>query len=92
MEPPVNSALVIDWSREAIRMALLLGGPVLLAALVVGVLMGIAQTVVQLHEPVVGLVPRLIVTLIVLLAVLPWMLGVWVQYAAALIDSVPGLL
>ena len=88
----MNSALVIDWSREAIRMALLLGGPVLLAALVVGILMGMGQTLVQLHEPVVGLVPRLIVTLIVLLAVLPWMLGVWVQYAAALMDSIPDLL
>ena len=53
-------AQVIDWSREALRMALVLGGPPLGVALVVGLVVGIAQTLTQLHEPVVGLVPRLI--------------------------------
>ena len=51
---------VIDWSREALRMALLLGGPLLAAALLVGLLINVGQTLTQLHEPVVGLVPRLV--------------------------------
>ena len=50
----------IDWSREALRMILLLGGPLLAAALVVGLLINVGQTLTQLHEPVVGLVPRLV--------------------------------
>ena len=45
----------IDWSREALRMVLLLGGPLLAAALVVGLLINVGQTLTQLHEPVVGL-------------------------------------
>jgi flagellar biosynthesis protein FliQ len=83
---------VIDWSREALRMALLLGGPLLLAALAVGVLIGIVQTLTQLHEPVVGQIPRLIVVALVLIAALPWMLGRWVEYAADLISSIPEIL
>ncbi len=80
---------VVDWSREALRMALMLGGPPLLAALAVGLLVGVAQTLTQMHEPVVGLVPRLVAVLLVVLAVLPWLLGCWVEYAADLIGSIP---
>jgi flagellar biosynthesis protein FliQ len=80
---------VIDWSREALRMALVLGGPLLLAALAVGLVVGIGQTLTQLHEPIVALVPRLIAVLVVLLALLPWLLGRWLTFAIALIESIP---
>jgi flagellar biosynthesis protein FliQ len=83
---------VIDWSREALRMALVLGGPALLAALVVGLLVGIAQTLTQMHDPVVGQVPRLVAVLVVALAALPWLIGRWVAYASELIGSIPDLL
>jgi flagellar biosynthesis protein FliQ len=80
---------VIDWSREALRMALLLGGPPLLAALLVGLLVGIGQTLTQVHEPVVAFVPRLLAVVLVVLALLPWLLGRWVMFAASLITSIP---
>jgi flagellar biosynthesis protein FliQ len=82
-------AQVIDWSREALRMALVLGGPPLLAALAVGLLVGIGQTLTQMHEPVVAFVPRLVAVLLVMLAILPWLLGRWVMFAVALIESIP---
>ena len=50
---------VIDWSREALRMSLTLGGPLLAVALLVGLLVNVGQTLTQLHEPVVGLIPRI---------------------------------
>jgi flagellar biosynthesis protein FliQ len=78
---------VVDWSREAIRMAIVLGAPLLLAALVVGLVVGVIQTLTQMHEPVVGQVPRLIAVAVVTLVLLPWMLGSWVAYARGLIES-----
>ena len=83
---------VIDWSREALRMALLLGGPLLAAALVAGLVINVLQTLTQLHEPVVGLVPRLVAVLVVLLAILPWLVSRWVSFAVDLIASIPDLL
>ena len=80
---------VVDWSREAVRMALLLGGPPLMVALLVGLLVGIGQTLTQMHEPVVGQIPRLVAVLLVVLVALPWFLGCWVAYAVDLIESIP---
>ncbi len=85
----MEMAQVIDWSREALRMALLLGGPALAAALVVGLLVGIGQTLTQLHEPVVALVPRLIAVALVVFAILPWLVSRWVGFAIELIGSIP---
>jgi flagellar biosynthesis protein FliQ len=70
-------------------MALVLGAIPLLVALVVGVLVGIGQTLTQLNEPVVGLVPRLVAVLAAVLLTLPWLIATWVAYAARLVESLP---
>jgi flagellar biosynthesis protein FliQ len=88
----VDLAHVIDWSREALRMALLLGGPLLGVAFLVGLVVGVLQTLTQLHEPVVGLVPRLVAIFLVLLALLPWLLGRWLSFTIDLIGSIPDLI
>jgi flagellar biosynthesis protein FliQ len=83
---------VIDWSREALRMSLILGGPLLVAALLVGLLVNVGQTLTQLHEPVVGLIPRIAAVALVLLLILPWLVAHWVSFAVDLIGSIPRLL
>ena len=87
----MDSSQVIDWSREAIRLALLTGGPLLATALAVGLIVGIGQTLTQLHEPVVGQVPRLVVVTVALLLLLPWLVARWVGFAGSMFDAIPGL-
>ena len=82
----------VDWSRQALWVALQLGGPILIAAFLVGLLVNVGQTLTQLHEPVVGLIPRLAAVTLVLLLVLPWMLARWVSFARDLIGSIPDLM
>jgi flagellar biosynthetic protein FliQ len=83
---------VIDCSRDALLMSLRLGGPLLAVALLVGLLVNVGQTLTQLHEPVVGLVPRIAAVALVLLMILPWLLDRWVSFARELITSIPSLL
>jgi flagellar biosynthetic protein FliQ len=85
----MDSTHVIDWSAEALRMALLLGGPLLVVALVVGLLVGVAQTLTQMHEPVVAMVPRLVAVLLAAMVALPWLVSRWVAYTVELIGSIP---
>ncbi len=88
----MNMDYVVDWTREALRMTLLLGGPILAAALVVGLAVNIVQTLTQLNEPVVGLIPRLLAVVVAVLALLPWLLGRWLSFTVDLIGSIPDLL
>jgi flagellar biosynthesis protein FliQ len=82
----------IDWSREALKIALVLGAPMLLAALLVGILVNVCQTLTQLHEPVVGLIPRLVAVAVVVLLFLPWMMGHWISFTVELIGSIPQMM
>jgi flagellar biosynthesis protein FliQ len=82
----------VEWSRVALGMALQLGGPLLAIALVIGLLINVGQTLTQLHEPVVVLVPRLVAVTLVMLVILPWLVSRWVAFAVALIGSIPDIL
>jgi flagellar biosynthesis protein FliQ len=82
----------IEWSRAALWMALQLGAPLLAAAFLVGLVINVGQTLTQLHEPVVGLIPRLLAVAVVLLMVLPWLVSRWASFAADLIGAIPDLL
>jgi len=88
----VDVTQAIESSREALWTALQLGGPLLAAALLVGLLINVGQTLTQLHEPVVGLIPRLVAVVVVLLLILPWLVTRWVSFAVDLIGSIPDLL
>lgn len=63
---------------EVVRQALLTGLVVLAPALIVGfavaTCVGLVQAATGIHEPLVGLVPRLVAMAVVLLVSLPWML------------------
>src|SRR6185312_1475559 len=78
-EVPMDISQAVDWSRQALWMALLLGGPLLITAFLVGLVVNVGQTLTQLHEPVVGLIPRLAAVTLVLLLIVPWLVARWVS-------------
>ena len=65
---------LVEVVRQNLLAGLVVAAPVLLAGFVVGTLAGLLQAATGVHEQIVGLVPRLAVMAIVLLATLPWML------------------
>ncbi len=84
-----DSGLILDWTREAIRMLLVLGGPLLLSALVVGLVVGLIQTMMQMQEPVVGAVARIAAVALTTLALLPWLVRTWIDYLGETVRSIP---
>jgi flagellar biosynthesis protein FliQ len=69
----MTDGALVELVRQAIVAGLIAIAPVLVTGLVVGTLMGIMQAATGVHEPIVGLVPRLVAMAIVLLLTLPWM-------------------
>jgi flagellar biosynthetic protein FliQ len=84
----MDSQWVIDWSQEALRLALVLSLPVLATALVAGIILGLLQTVMQLSEGAFAQIPRMIVVGVAVMMLLPWMIGQWVSFTIALISSI----
>ncbi len=62
----------IDFGREAIRTCLMIGGPILLATLILGLLISVLQAMTQLHDQAISFVPKILLLLVTIAACLPW--------------------
>jgi len=74
--------------RETMLVTLRLGGPVLLVALVVGMVMSIVQAVTQISEPTLAFVPKVAGICAALVLAGPFMFGALNDYARAMFDRV----
>ena len=84
--------VVMSIGREAIEMTLILAGPLLLAALVIGLIISIFQAATQLNESTLQFVPKLVAMFVVLLLAGPWMLQYLIDYIQRLFGSIPQLI
>jgi flagellar biosynthesis protein FliQ len=64
---------LVEVVREAILSGCLAVLPVLVAGFAVALVAGLVQAATGIHEPIVGLLPRLAVMAAVLVVTLPWM-------------------
>jgi len=80
----MTEQFVIDIGREALLTTLKVSGPMLAAALVIGLLVSIFQAVTQINEMTMTFVPKIVGILITGLLVLPWIMGVMVSFTRKL--------
>jgi flagellar biosynthetic protein FliQ len=85
----MSGAGVVELMQRALTVALTVGGPMLLAALIVGVLVSLLQAVTQVQEQSLTFVPKLLVVALVFLVTLPWMLRGMVSFTVQLLRTLP---
>jgi flagellar biosynthetic protein FliQ len=79
----------IDLARGAIWMAILIGSPVLLAGMAVGLIVGLLQALTQIQEQTIAFVPKVVAMVAVLSLTLPWLITQILQYTSELITTIP---
>lgn len=87
----MNSADVMEVSREAVVVMLKIGSPVLLLALTVGLVVSLFQALTQMQEMTLTFVPKALVIVLSLMLFLPFMLGVLVTFTESLMDRIVAL-
>jgi flagellar biosynthesis protein FliQ len=81
----------LELMNQLLWNALLVAGPVLLVALVVGLAVSVVQVATQLQEMTLSYVPKLIAAVVVLIALGPWMSHQVTQFAVQTIQLIPSL-
>lgn len=87
----MNQDTVVSLASQAMSLALKVAGPMLLAALVVGLVVSIFQAVTQIQEQSLSLIPKIIGVAGVIIVLGPWMLGQLVSYTSALFTAIPSM-
>lgn len=83
---------VLQIGREALELIVLLSAPLLLSALLVGLVISIFQAATQIQEQTLSFIPKLMAIVLALIIMGPWMLQLWVSYTQELFFSIPELI
>jgi len=83
---------VMTVGRQALELTILVSAPMLLAALVTGLLVSIFQAATQINEMTLSFIPKLLVMFLMMIVAGPWMITMMVDYMRQLFSSIPGLI
>lgn len=79
---------VLTVGHGALMTTVLLAAPLLLAALIVGLVVGMFQAATQINEMTLSFIPKLAVLVAVLFITGPWLLTTMIEYTQNLITVV----
>jgi flagellar biosynthesis protein FliQ len=88
----VTPEAVMSLGQHALELTLMLAAPLLLVALVTGLVVGAFQAATQINEMTLSFIPKLIAMAATLVLAGPWMLKLIVNYTRDLIESIPMLI
>lgn len=87
----MDSSLVTELVLLALRMVLVLAGPVLATVLVVGLVIGALQSATQINEASVAFVPKLLAVLVVIALTGPASVSLFIDYLREMIARIPAI-
>ncbi len=84
--------IVLEVGQQALKVTALLAAPMLLSVLVVGLIVGMFQTVTSIQEMTLSFIPKLIVLALVLATGGPWMLTLITDFMIQIFEDIPNLI
>lgn len=87
----MDTAFVIEMGREALWVAVLISGPLLGIALIVGLLIGIIQAATSINEMTLSFIPKLAALVLVLAIVGSWQVSVLTDFTERIFERIPTL-
>jgi flagellar biosynthetic protein FliQ len=82
---------VMTVGRQAMEVTLMVAAPMLLVALIIGLVVSIFQAATQINESTLSFIPKLVGIFVALVVAGPWMLSVMLDYMRQVFSNLPGL-
>ena len=83
---------VMSMGRNAMEVTLMVAAPMLLVALIIGLIVSIFQAATQINEATLSFIPKLVGIFVALIVAGPWMLSVMLDYMRGVFTGIPGLI
>lgn len=78
-----------DITHQAIKVALMVSAPMLIGALIMGILVSLFQAVTQINEQTLSFIPKILVIVAALVFFAPWMSDTLTTFTKDLFLSIP---
>ena len=87
----MGTTSVIAMTREALELLLIISAPLLLTALIVGLVVSIFQAATQINEMTLSFIPKLVGVFVAMVVSGPWILQLLIDYTQRLFTGIPGM-
>ena len=82
---------VMTMGRQAMEVTLLIAAPMLITALLIGLLVSIFQAATQINEQTLAFIPKLVGVFLALIIAGPWMLTSILDYMHTMFSGIPAM-
>ena len=82
---------VMTLGRQAMEVTLMVAAPMLLVALIIGLIVSIFQAATQINEATLSFIPKLVGIFVAIVVAGPWMLSVMLDYMRQVFTGIPNL-
>ena len=82
---------VMTMTYQAMKMVLIIAGPLLLVTLAVGLIVAVFQAATQINEMTLSFIPKLLAVAVTLVLLGPWLIGTMTDYIRQILGQLPGL-
>jgi flagellar biosynthesis protein FliQ len=80
---------VVSFATDAIIVGVKLAAPLLITALVLGLLVSVFQAVTQIQEMTLAIIPKIVGIIAILILFLPWFLSTAMDFMAKVLGNIP---
>ncbi|MGC2166147.1 MAG: flagellar biosynthesis protein FliQ [Gallionella sp.] len=83
---------VMTIGEQAVEMVLMISAPMLLSALLIGLVVSIFQAATQINEMTLTFIPKLLGIFLAIIVTGPWMVNTMVDYIQRLFSNIPWMI
>lgn len=84
----MTEEMVLTIGSEAIKVIIYLAGPMLAAAMAIGIVVSVFQAITQINESTLTFIPKMVAVVLVLVVLAPWMLKTMEEYTIDIFGNV----
>ena len=88
----MTPSTVMDLGHQMLIVTSMIAAPLLLVALVAGLVIGMLQAATQINEATLSFIPKLLMLVLTLFVAGPWMLRVLIDYTHDLYANIPNVI
>ena len=87
----MNVDVALYWIQQSMQLAVMLAGPLLAAALAVGICVSLFQAITSMQEMTLSYIPKIVIVGGVLLMLTPWMLEMMTDFTTRVFTFIPNV-
>ena len=83
----MSEDIVMQIATETLKTMMLIAGPMLIAAMVIGIIVSVLQAITQINEATLTFIPKMIAIVVVLVVMAPWMMEIMQNYSTEIFGN-----